>query len=629
MSQPSFIPDNFLARLAKKLAGAAGKAALGKLSDDFGDPVFLAKNYIQPSCQLDNPTMEGSDTGPRRPVFGMLNEFFGSQSSAARQSCLFLLGDTGTGKTSLLLMLKLGHLTGLWPREFHGELLKLGPSTMGRIADIKSPRRTILMLDALDEDPEASTDILSRVTEIRRATRDFHWVILSCRTPYFPGDRLEAVNQVENFVSHGLGCPTISLSLFNPTQIDKYLKRRFPRMKEPNRKRFKSILHHMGPLRDRPLLLHHADDFVHSRRKDWNAFSTYDVLVDAWLDREQSKLRTSESSKEALFTACERLAQAMHMSESRHGVPRSAMGESNLQDTDIALIEKLDCQGRSLLRRTTTKAFRFTHVSIQEFLAARGLKNGLLPSGKKKLPATDLIITFLIECDDAATQWKALDLTLAGLNAINLHNPDFSRTLLASANLAKSTFHGANFDHAILTSILADEAKFSVCTFLGVKAANASLASVEFSGCQFTHTTLGGSAMPGAHFDGCQLEHTLLADSILNANLFSRTSITDCSFKSSRLSTAEFRNCSLAKVRFDRSCLAGAKFSNTTLQEVSLQSADLRGADLDATFLTAIKNGAVKNWKTAAWDPAVAASLKLSPKENDRNAQSIDRSQIS
>jgi uncharacterized protein YjbI with pentapeptide repeats len=625
-----FIPDNFLARLAKKLSSSSGKDALDELSDDFGDPAFLAQYYLQPHCQLENPSNE--DAGDRRPVFGMINGFLGGGDGEGdprdRRNCLFLLGDAGTGKTSLLVMLKLAHLTALWPSHYHCELMKLGPSTMEKIRGLNTPRKTILLLDALNEDPAASADVFGRVTEILRATREFHRVILSCRTAYFPDGRQDALSRVGEFASGGLRCPTVFLSLFNNTQMDKYLKRRFRRMEEPNRKRAKSILNEMGSLRARPLLLSCVDDFIHSRCKIWNEFSTYEALVDAWLDREQRKIRTADSrvkfSKETLLDACIKMARWMQLSESRRCLSKAELAGSHLQEPEIGHVESLDCRGRSFLRRDSAGAYRFTHASIQEFLIALGVKNGLLPSGKKRMPATGLILSFLVHCDDARVEWRAFDLTLASLAGAELRGADLSRTLLVSADLAGCVFSKASFDNADLTSCEADQANFSSCSFEFTKAANASLNSTTFSDCRFTSSSLAGSVLSNATIERCKLDHTGLADTNLSNSTFAQSTISDCSFKSSRLCGAEFRDSSLANVKFDRCSLTGANFKNTSLQNVSVQSADMREAQLDAMFLNAIKAGAVQNWKTAAWDPTVAAVLKFSSKENDKNAETIE-----
>ena len=644
MPKSPFIPDKFLARLTKKLSSFGRKEALDDLRNHFGEPVFIAQNYVQPHCQFENPADHAdNDVIERHPIFRIVNAFLDqnecggegnpcdsrrrSHDSSSHSNSMFLLGDTGMGKTSLLVLLKLAQLTALWPSHYHCKLLKLGASTVESIGNIKTPRKTILLLDGLNQDPGALEDVFGRLSEILRATRGFYRVILTGRTAYAPGGRHDSLSGVGKLASEGFGCTTVFLSPFNDTQMDRYLKRRFRRMEKPAQIRAKSILNEMRSLKASPLLLCHVDDLVHSPCVDWNAFSTYEALVDAWLDREQGKIRSTDSHakfrKDTLLDALIKMARLMQLGETRCCVSKSDLSESHLQESEQEHVRMLDCKGRSFLRMDSAGTYRFTHASIQEFLIASGVKNGLLHSGKKRMPATQLIITFLLGNDEAGTEWRALDLTTTSLACAELQDADFSRSLLVAANLQQCAFHKTTFDNADLTSCEANEATFHQCSFAFTKAANASLRFAAFSETQFINASFSGAVLSKATFVGCKFDHAGLADSNLGSSSFAQSTISDCSFKSSRLCAVEFSDCSLANVKLDRSSLTGAKFSNTSLQNVSLQCADMRGTNLDTTFLNAVRAGAAKNWKSAAWDPEVAAALKLSSKENVKNAEAI------
>lgn len=63
------------------------------------------------------------------------------------------------GKTSLLMMICFmicfKHLKAFWPRGHDCLPLKLDEDTLERIAVCRGKARTVLLLDALDEDPRA------------------------------------------------------------------------------------------------------------------------------------------------------------------------------------------------------------------------------------------------------------------------------------------------------------------------------------------------------------------------------------------------------------------------------------------------------------------------------------------
>ena len=634
MPESSFIPDNYLQRLTKRLSKIGRRPELEELSNHFGDPLFIAQNYVQPHCQLPCPTDRTENYSvERRPLFGEVDKFLGIDGSGSRSAgFMFVLGDAGAGKSSLLLLLKLGHTMGMWPAQFHCELVKLGQSTIDRVSKIKRPRKTVLLLDALNEDPLAAEDPLGRVAEIFRASRGFHRVICACRVECACTSRRGQFSDVARLASGRDDCATLFLSPFNDTQMDKYLKRRFRRMEDPTRKRARSIFNEMGALKGRPLLLSCTDDLVHSRCKVWNAFATFDVVIEAWLTREERKIESggarSKFERESLRGACIKLARLMQLEESRRAFPKSELPESPLQEQEIRHLEMLDCRGRSFLRLDASGTYRFTHAGVQEFLIALGIKSGVLQGGKKRMPATDLMVSFLLHCPDADVEWRALDLTFISLAGIELRRADFSRALLASSDLTECDFHEVSFENADLSACEARGAKFAGCSFDFANAANASMISATVSSCRFTNAALAGSVLANASLDGCKFDQTGLADSNVSDCHVSRSTISDCNFRYSRLCGIEFRDSSLARVKFDQCSLRGAKFIATSLQEVSVQSADLRGAELDAGFLDAVRAGEVKNWKTAAWDPAVAKKLKLAARDNESNAEAIESEMI-
>jgi hypothetical protein len=93
----------------------AERAELARIEDIFGDPVALAKVYIEPNCQNVNPANineEEPDAIVSTPIFKKLNSFFNGEfkSEPDGRSQLMVLSDAGMGKTSLLMIVKLSHL---------------------------------------------------------------------------------------------------------------------------------------------------------------------------------------------------------------------------------------------------------------------------------------------------------------------------------------------------------------------------------------------------------------------------------------------------------------------------------------------------------------------------------------
>jgi len=131
-----YLSTKWLGPLFKKLNEIQHKRAdeLTIPGNVFGDPYELAKCYIEPDCSHVNPADEDEDifiSCVRGEVSKTVNHFLNGDLAVRGdgRSQMFVLSDAGMGKTSLLLMIKLSHLTSFWPKRYKCELFKLGKDT--------------------------------------------------------------------------------------------------------------------------------------------------------------------------------------------------------------------------------------------------------------------------------------------------------------------------------------------------------------------------------------------------------------------------------------------------------------------------------------------------------------------
>ena len=206
-----------------------------------------------------------------------MNEFVETRNlTNPGNNVMFILSDAGMGKTSLLAMLKLTELTTFWPRQYNCELFKLGENTLTELKNIDEKRKTILLLDALDEDKTALGKVEQRVMEILDSIRGFHKVIITCRTQFFPA--LESPGKIE---VGGYKCYAKYLSFFDNKKVDEYLRKRFFKkilfFKIKDKRKIntaKKIIDKMGSLRCRPMLLAHIDNFMKNEEMNYFQFSS-------------------------------------------------------------------------------------------------------------------------------------------------------------------------------------------------------------------------------------------------------------------------------------------------------------------------------------------------------------------
>ncbi len=370
---------DWIARLYKQLSKKRKKKKkdLEKINDIMGgvDPLDLVKFYVDPQSQEINPADSADEdfNVSRQSTFEKLNDFFDSTNlTNPGNNIMFILSDAGMGKTSLLAMLKLMELTFFWPRKYNCELLKLGENTLKEVKNIDEKRKTILLLDALDEDKTALGRVKQRLMEILDLTKSFHKVIITCRTQFFPA--LESPGKIE--VS-GYKCYAKYLSFFDNKKVDEYLSKRFSkkilffRIKDKRKiNTAKKIIGKMGSLRCRPMLLAHIEEFMGNEDKLTGGMDEYDVyetLLDNWLARQEIK---SRKPKKELLKACLLLAVEMQKKQVRE-ISEQDLSRLVASFPGIEKLESIDVEGRSLLNKNSNGDFRFSHYSIQEFLVVK------------------------------------------------------------------------------------------------------------------------------------------------------------------------------------------------------------------------------------------------------------------
>ncbi len=398
-----------LPSLVKRLAARRNDRAqeIAEIGNVFSDPLLLAKYYVVPNCQHHNPADyhedEGARSDLRTPFFDYISKFLGKEVTLRNgDHQLFILADAGMGKTSVLMMLKLVQLYRFWQPEYDCLLLKLGTDTLDRLKQHPNKLKTVLLLDALDEDPTAWGRFDQRLDELLRASENFRHVIISCRTQFFPETGADPFRHPGRVTVGNFICPMIFLSLFDDGQVDAYLRKRYPvpwhrlcfGQVKAKRIQAKQILDAMHSLRFRPLLLAHIDDILKSSERVWNEYSVYAALLEAWLLRERKKLAEQNiqplPSVEELWTACTVLA--LHMQTL--GTTKITVTQDQLRSLvgalpAIAHIEHFDFGGRSLLNRNAEREYRFAHYSIQEFLVAHALVENRLEKLKRSVPALE------------------------------------------------------------------------------------------------------------------------------------------------------------------------------------------------------------------------------------------------
>ena len=502
---------------------------LEEIRNLFGNPELLARSYIEPDCQRTNPADHDEDEPQhsfRQPIHKWLSPFLkGEFRERDGRNVLFVLSDAGMGKSSLLMMLKLTHMMHFWPDGLDFQLLKLGPETLEAVEALKSRSKTVLLLDALDEDETAWGLIEERLDDLLHATKSFRQVIITCRTQFFPEGGETPYERPEKVEVAGFVCNLIYLSPFSDEQVEAYLQKRFPnswmvRLRKLATKSdnaqledARGLVRPMRSLRMRPMLLSHIDVLLESEATGLTEFSVYDTLIDCWLLREERKIRGGPT-REQLRDAC--MAVAMYL---QTGGKRT-LSEDELRELaesvpEAELIQEIDVGGRSLLNLTSDRSYRFAHYSIQEFLVARRLVTDERKAEGEILRGTDQLLRFLYSwaCEAPRERfpeipWARLDCSgvkalgdvgLAGADLSGVTMPQFLRGVdLSGADLRRADLRVADLREADLREADLREAQLGGVKLDGARLQGAQLDPQTRNGIEFVFVP-GGKFVLGAN----------------------------------------------------------------------------------------------------------------------------------
>ncbi len=384
--------------------------------------------YIQPYCR----SLDPAGAEEPRLVYGAKENLFDAVDSMLANPTeyryLILLADSGMGKTSFVLNYYARHLR-LRRRKFELALVPLGiPEVDKRIEEIKqrhAPKNTVLLLDALDEDTLAIVDHAARLRDLLDLTRDFHKVLLTCRTQFFPKE--EEIPQETGIVRLGPRAAGVQaqhafhklyLMPFTDEQVQAYLKRRYSFFKKKKRALAQEMVAKIPNLSVRPMLLAHIDDLVRKGRVITHTFELYEEMIAAWLVREEGIF--PELKQEPLRQFSERLAVDLYMNRERRGaerIPRQELAplakEWNIPLEDWAL------SGRSLLNRDAEGNYKFAHRSIMEYLVVKRVAEG--DPNCAGMEWTDLMKVFWQEMlQDSVSQKRVIDPKSPGLRGLQI-----------------------------------------------------------------------------------------------------------------------------------------------------------------------------------------------------------------
>lgn len=303
-----------------------------------------------------------------------LNDILVESNSDSPLYCV--LGGSGMGKTSFLINLLKTYVRKyrIDQRPYDIELVNLaGENFHDKISSINQPRNTILLLDAIDENPQAVSNYDTFIDSLERDIESFPIVVLTCRTQFFPDEEHEPKQSKlrNNGRKKGFYAYTRHyISPFSDNDVEKYLwKKYFLKFKKIRNAR--KIVQQCTSFTHRPLLLSFIDVLLDAKRDYSSLLDIYETLIEKWLDREATTDDNPSSWKLNMMQLLQKAAVRMYYNFQTAGYYMESEELNNmLSECNLSHMQH-QFKGRSLLNRDALGLWKFSHKSFLEFFLAK------------------------------------------------------------------------------------------------------------------------------------------------------------------------------------------------------------------------------------------------------------------
>lgn len=335
-----------------------------------------------PPHEFDEPNKATTAT-TREPMDKFCDRIF--KDNNPNERVYMVLAGSGMGKTTFMVNVFCHYVKQNMTRKGMNldiRLLRLDDEKV--LDDIKKisedgsikPEKTILLLDALDENRYASGNFVEFKQKLEDAMEPFGLVMITCRDQFFDNEKSiptstswVSVTKDKNLISYN----KIYISPFSDEDIKKYLALKYKNKRK--RKQASQIAEKCKDLMARPLLLSYMDDLLDGNFEFKTIYEIYRVLIDKWLQREVNKIQSEEArseQKKMLYHFSVRIARTIY--ENWKDTKSMLLSPEQMEDFMTRFnYSKVpyELKRRSLINRNVSGYYKFAHKSFLEFFLAQ------------------------------------------------------------------------------------------------------------------------------------------------------------------------------------------------------------------------------------------------------------------
>lgn len=308
-----------------------------------------------------------------------------------------ILADSGMGKTTFLVNLYRYYVlkkVSLTKKKYIRYVPLSLDSCLEQIKEIKNKEKTILLLDALDENEDAMNNCDAFMNTLLMCTETFYKIVITCRTQFFMHEKNEP-NSI-GMIRAGVGDKNVKfvkkyITPFSDDEVKSYLRKRF-RFQFIMQRKAKEIVDKVPDVMARPMILNWIDCLVGTKDEEPLVFmyEIYQRIIDKWIEREPHNL-----TKGKLLELSERIAIYM-MTHATTRIP-ALLVEKMASEEGISLLP-IVAKSRSLLNRNSNGEYKFAHRSFLEyFLSQYIFETGMIPANEKYLHSMSGFRRFFVE----------------------------------------------------------------------------------------------------------------------------------------------------------------------------------------------------------------------------------------
>lgn len=330
------------------------------------------KYYIPTQCQSKSPTESSEinrDTEPREPLIPYFIRIFEKDKD---DYVFMVLADSGMGKTTFMINLY-DTYRRRWAKKYKIRLLPFNAGMDEELDKIPEEARkeTILLLDGLDEDPQAIEQPNERIAALLKKVSHFQTVVITCRTQFFAKEEDIPGTLPFSSLSPTRAQRRIVTRYISPLQQDEikvFLRKKFGRFSL----RYRNCLHFIEQYKElvaRPMILSYIDYLVEKAPNYQYSYQVYAQIIQRWLEREHNIRNKGPHFANNLYNFSRFFALELYQ-HSEHLAITALEVLKNLSAEHQVELDLFDMQAHSLLTRGAHNNYKFSHRSLLEYFLA-------------------------------------------------------------------------------------------------------------------------------------------------------------------------------------------------------------------------------------------------------------------